>query len=132
MKHCIYYLIFILLINLGACAKSEKEQLKQLEEQVLTQHDEVMSQMGKINQRQRKLKASLQNADTTQMDVKQIRQKITNLKKADDAMMDWMHQYKSPSDLSPDQAHDYLQDQLVKIERVKKQVTNALANTEKI
>jgi tetrahydromethanopterin S-methyltransferase subunit B len=132
MKHSTYFLIFILLTSLYACSLSEKEQVKQLEEQVLKEHDEVMSQMDKINQKQRKLQAYLQKADTTQINTQLIRNQITNLKKADAAMMDWMHQYKSPTNELPEKANIYLQDQLVKIERVKKQVANALDNTEKI
>ncbi|QNF34045.1 hypothetical protein HUW51_15430 [Adhaeribacter swui] len=127
-----YLIILWLLLNISSCAPSKEEQVKQLEEKVLAVHDEVMSQMDKINQRQRKLKASLQNGDTTQLNVSQIRQQITDLKNADAAMMDWMHQYKSPTDLAPEQATIYLQDQLEKMEQVKKQVANALSNTEKI
>ncbi|WP_147275674.1 hypothetical protein [Adhaeribacter pallidiroseus] len=129
MKHYAFSLIF--LISFFSCSLSEKEKLKQLEEQVLTQHDAVMSQMDKINQRQRKLKAYLQKADSTHMDTKLIQNQITDLRKADAAMMNWMHQYKNPADLSPENASIYLEDQLFKINQVKKQVTSALANTEK-
>ncbi|QMU29119.1 hypothetical protein [Adhaeribacter radiodurans] len=125
-----YLIITFIFISLCSCAKSEKEQLKQLEEKVLAVHDEVMGQMDKIYQKKHKLQASLQKADTTQMNTRVIRNQIADLKKADDAMMDWMHQYKSPADLSPEKANVYLQDQLVKIELVKKQVTNALANAD--
>ena len=87
--------------------------------------------MDKLFQQQRKLQASLQKADTSGINTQLVRQQIADLKKADAAMMDWMHQYKSPTDLAPDTASMYLQDQLVKIEAVKKQVDNALAITEK-
>jgi hypothetical protein len=132
MKNRLYYLILILLTSLNSCSISEKEKVKLLEEQVLREHDEVMSQMDKIFQKQRKLQASLQKADTSQINTQFVRKQIADLKNADVAMMDWMHQYKSPMNLAPEKASTYLQDQLVKIERVKKQVAKALANTEKI
>ncbi len=132
MKNWPSYLVLILLTCLYSCAISEKEKVKLLEEQVLREHDEVMSQMDKIFRKQRKLQASLQRADTSQTNQQLIRKQIADLKKADAAMMDWMHQYKSPTDLAPEKASMYLQDQLVKIRRVKKQVAKVLANTEKV
>ncbi|PSR52563.1 hypothetical protein AHMF7605_02990 [Adhaeribacter arboris] len=131
MKHWSRYLILIILTSLYSCSISEKEQLKKLEEQVLTRHDEVMSQMDKIYQKQRKLQTYLQKADSTKSDGKLVRKQIVDLKMADEAMMDWMHQYKSPTNLTPEKANLYLQDQLVKIKQVKKQVEGALANSEK-
>ena len=131
MKRLTYFLIFIVLTSLFSCSVSEKEQIKLLEEQVLAEHDEVMSQMDKINQRQRKLRAYLQKADTEQINPRFVQNQIADLKKADAAMMDWMHQYKSPAELAPEKASLYLRDQLAKIKQVKKQVESALANTEK-
>ena len=47
-------------------------------------------------------------------------------------MMDWMHQYKNPRSLSPENAAIYLQSQLSRIEQVQKLIENALLNARKI
>lgn len=131
MKRKGYYLILLFLVSHYSCTLSEREQLKQLEEQVLNQHDEAMSRMDQLNQLQNTLRTYLKQADTVQIETQLLRNQITDLSRADVAMMDWMHQYQSPDSLPAAVAQMYLQDQLVKIERVKSQMDSALTNAEK-
>ena len=70
MKYWVESVILLLLVS--SCSFSEKGKLKQLEEKVLHQHDEAMSQMDNMNKLQRKLQAYLIEADTNQIQVKQL------------------------------------------------------------
>ena len=129
MKYWVSYIILFLLLS--RCSFSEKGKIRQLEEKVLHEHDVAMSHMERVNSLQRKLQTYLQKADTTQIHGKQLRKQIHNLKRADAAMMDWMHQYRSPDTMSAHAARIYLQDQLQKIKMVKQQMDTALTRANK-
>lgn len=131
MKHRSYYLTLLLFASQYSCTLSEKEQLKQLEERVLHQHDEAMRRMDQLNQLQNTLRTYLKQADTVQIETQLLRKQLADLSQADAAMMDWMHQYQSPDSLSAAKATVYLQAQLVKIEQVKSRLDSALTRAAK-
>lgn len=121
-----YNLLYILLILVLQSCSSEKEELKKLEEKVFKQHDETMRQMDKIMQLQRNLRTYVKQPPSPATDTFLIKKQLQNLKIADEAMMAWMHQYKSPAGLPAVKARSYLQDQLTKINQVKKLTEDAL------
>lgn len=132
MKHRSYYLILLLSASQYSCALSEKEQLKQLEERVLHQHDEAMRRMDQLNQLQNTFQTYLRQADTVPTETRLLRKQLADLSQADAAMMDWMHQYQSPDSLPAAKATLYLQNQLVKIEQVKSRLDSALTKAAKM
>ncbi len=85
-------------------------------------HDEAMARMGDIYKLRRTLRSmrdtleAQQQTDSTT--VLALEQEISGLNKADEAMMQWMRQYSAPDTLQHEQAMDYLQQELVKVERV--------------
>ncbi|MFD2515098.1 hypothetical protein ACFSRY_14595 [Pontibacter locisalis] len=120
---------FILLISfavamLGGCNQGEKpeEQKKELEDQVMEVHDSAMAKMSTIYHLRRDIRALRDTLESQQVDTAQLAplyNSILQLNEADEAMMNWMRQYKAPVSLSHEQAMSYLQNEMVKIKRVK-------------
>ncbi|WP_439879577.1 hypothetical protein ACSX1A_10335 [Pontibacter sp. MBLB2868] len=109
---------------LSGCSQSEtpEEHNNNLESQVMEVHDGAMEQMNTIYHLRKDLRAlrdtlTNQEADTSALVPIQVN--ITQLNEADEAMMNWMRQYKAPVNLTDEQAREYLQNELLKIERVK-------------
>ena len=101
---------------------SETEQKLELEQHVMAVHDSAMAEMGTIFKLRRNLRALRDTLATRQTDsttLLLLQQHITGLNRADEAMMDWMRNYKAPDTLQHQQAMQYLQQELQKIEKVK-------------
>ncbi|MBB6611746.1 hypothetical protein H7F15_11910 [Pontibacter sp. Tf4] len=101
---------------------TEAEQKAQLEQHVMAVHDSAMADMGQIFKLRKNLRTLRDTLATQQTDTTvllQLQENITSLSKADEAMMDWMRNYKAPDSLQHQQAMDYLNQELQKIEKVK-------------
>ncbi len=115
---------FPLAVVLSSCnvGPSEAEEKASLENKVLGIHDEAMVRMGdiyKLRRQLRTLRDTLEKqpqADSTALPA--LQQELDGLNRADAVMMQWMHQYKAPDSLQHQEAVAYLQQELVKIERV--------------
>ena len=124
MKHVIIAICFALAILCGCNqGQSPKEQKEALEQRVLAVHDTAMAKMGdiyKLRKNLRTLRDTLEaqpQPDSTLL--QNLQQHIQLLNRADEAMMGWMRQYKAPAeDIPNEQAMNYLQQELVKIENV--------------
>ncbi|MGV3642452.1 MAG: hypothetical protein ACO1NZ_18150 [Adhaeribacter sp.] len=125
-------LIFLCLMLLGACQQkpTEKQQVQELETQVLAVHDEAMAKMDQVfilRQNLKKLRDSLGTTATDTLLLQNLEQHIRLLQQADDNMMKWMHWYKKPEDTLPEgEAKSYLRQQLLKIEQVQKTMDSTL------
>lgn len=117
---------------LGACQQkpSEKQQVQELETQVLAVHDEAMAKMDQVfilRQNLKKLRDSLGTTATDTLLLQNLELHIRLLQQADDHMMKWMHWYKKPEDSLPGgEAKNYLRQQLLKIEQVQKTMDSTL------
>lgn len=101
---------------------TEAEQKTELEQHVMAVHDSAMADMGQIFKLRKNLRALRDTLATRQTDstvLLQLQKNITSLSKADEAMMNWMRHYKAPDTLQHEQAMQYLNQELQKIERVK-------------
>jgi len=110
-------------------APSEAEQKAKLEEQVMAVHDSAMAEMDaifKLRRNLRTLRDTLASQQTDSTIILQLQESITGLGKADESMMNWMRNYKAPDTLQHQQAMDYLQQELQKIERVKTTMDSTL------
>ncbi|MEO5911866.1 MAG: hypothetical protein ABIP95_13330 [Pelobium sp.] len=122
----IFFGIFTLFLY--SC-KDKKAEQKQLQEEVMKVHDELMMEMGKLMENKKELNTLSINMDSLKMknaslDTAQLQQKIqvTNLglTKADDAMMAWMNNFNPDyTGKSQDEIMSYLKDEKVKIDSVK-------------
>ncbi len=112
--------------------ETKKEQ-NNLFREVMEIHDEVMPKTSDINRAKRKIKAYLEaNPDLDQATRDTLRQVITELTKAEDAMMDWMQGIRNPADSVPHQkAMDYLNNEKKEIETVRDLMLKSLEKGEK-
>ena len=114
----------------SACSNPQKYQAEKLEKEVMMIHDAVMPKMGElvslesaISKRIALLDSITQSNPTdtsSQSSLKKALQLSSQLKKADDGMMDWMHRYKGDSlkKLAPEEAIKALTHEKINIEQV--------------
>ncbi len=126
------------LLLLFACTTppDPKVQIAQLDAQTMTIHDAAMKEMSEMNRLGRQMKQKLVAMDTTQAADRALRtaylDALTSMKKAEDDMMDWMTQYKSPDDKPAAEAILYLQQQNAKIAKNQADIHAALEQAKKV
>lgn len=86
--------IIILSCNLDQKSGEEEYALKKLHTEVMDIHDEVMPKMSSINKLERQLKQKLKDPEVAKKDT--IQQLVYQLEEADEAMMNWMSDFKKP------------------------------------
>ncbi len=139
-----FFTIFSLLIVFQACKPKATVQdettlttelptdAKSLEAQVMAVHDEVMPKMSDIQHltmqlRERKTNAPMDESDKPNYPPA-VDMNITNLKGAENAMMDWMKDYSDHySKISPDSTMQFLQAEYAKVNVVKTTMLDAIA-----
>jgi hypothetical protein len=127
------WLLYLALpLALASCQSgpSEAERQETLETEVMDLHDEAMADMSKIYRLRRNLTSlrdtlAAQSADTSITNL--LTRDITGLHQADEAMMDWMRNYKAPDTLAHEQAMLYLQQEHEKMARVKSLMDSTIA-----
>lgn len=114
-------LIFLCLISLISSCREKST----LEQEVIAVHDEVMPKLGELNKDRRNLQDILKS--TTDENVKtELLNAITALEKADDGMMEWMSDWKVPSD--PVEQQSYLEKEMSRIAKVKTDMIESMKN----
>ena len=114
-------LIFLCLI----CLISSCREKTTLEQEVIAVHDEVMPKLGELNKDRKNLQAILKKS--TDENVKtELLNAITSLEKADDGMMEWMSDWKVPSE--PVQQKKYLEKEMIRITKVKTDMIESMKN----
>jgi hypothetical protein len=120
------------LLTLIACGKSNEhtghdtdnegdDPNQALYNQVMDIHDEVMPKMEDIYKYKKELLESIANAPEMPADKKKnIEELIVNLDSANNAMMEWMHNFNPKTD-STDQeaAREYLETEMERIKKVR-------------
>jgi len=123
-KVIIIPLLFGLLL-FGSCKSGYSPEVQKLYDEVMVIHDEVMPEMGTIHKLKKQFKSALKNSDV-QDNKKSIEDQINALDFADDAMMEWMHQFKVPKDVSEKVQLEYLNDQKSKMTKVNLDMKNII------
>lgn len=130
------YLIkaFILMILISSCRSGEKKLEKQLYEEVMNTHDEVMPKMGAIM----KLKKQLQTRSDSLSAIDSLRGQeriisiIQELEDANESMMKWMRQFEQIDEGTPHgEVIQYLLEQKKSIDKVKKDMMDSKDRAEK-
>ena len=139
IKHILLCAGFIV----AACSNPQKDQAAKLEKEVMMIHDAVMPKMGElislesaISKRIAKLDSITQSNSTdtsSQSSLKKAFQLSSQLKKADEGMMDWMHRYKGDSlkKLAPEEAIKALTHEKIKIEQVSDDMLKSIEDAQK-
>lgn len=93
-----------------------QKEREQIYSEVMAIHDEMMM-MGKIRGAQGKLKKMM---ETDSANTEKYQTAYDQLQVADDAMMDWMRQFKNPpQNVKTKEAIEYLKDQKEKVQKMK-------------
>ena len=129
-------LLFFCLLVIGSCTNAEQKQLEQLQNEVLAVHDEVMPQMGTLNE----LKTSLMeknemlkvSEDSTVIDQVILNDMlITKLDQSHEGMMAWMRQFERIDEQAEvAENRQYLEDQMQMIQQVKIDMDQAIQSAE--
>ncbi|MCB9233000.1 MAG: hypothetical protein H6581_15190 [Bacteroidia bacterium] len=122
-----FLLSIAILIGLWGCHPYQKE-IETRHAEVMQIHDQAMAKMDEIYAVMDQLKALDQDTSLTESEYHQkIDASIIQLQAADDAMMDWMHDYKAPTgDEDPQESISYLALQKAEIKMVNKTIDEAL------
>ncbi len=120
------HLLFVVASVLFLCSSCkdsspEGKEIQQLHEEVMVIHDDVMPKMRDIY----KLRKALLKHD----DQSEVEHLISALENADDAMMDWMADYKKPKASDPGY-QQYLANEKVLIAGVRDQMLSAISDAE--
>jgi len=119
--------LFFLVFCFFACQSSnpKDKELEALHKTVMSIHDDVMPKIGDIS----KLKKEIEKGANTN----EIKNKIMakRLEQEEDAMMDWMQQYKKPDFKNYEEAKAYLLDQKIKIEKVRNGMLEVINDSKK-
>lgn len=136
-----YKPLLLLFIVLAACGKTsnqveegtpeepEAESPNQaLYEKVMEIHDEVMPKMEDIYKIKSQIKEKIANSPNLVKERKEQLEKLAlQLDSANNAMMDWMHQFNPlPDSVDQEEARAYLEEQMEKIKKVKEEMMSAL------
>ena len=103
-----------------------------LYDKVMNIHDDVMPKMANINKIKISLGAQLKNSkNLDDKTTKAINDLIAKMDEASKSMFGWMNQFKSPEGrLSHEEGMKYLEEEKVKITKVKELILNAIAEGE--
>lgn len=110
-------------------ACNQKNRVEKLKAEVMAIHDEVMPEMGTLMNLQKELKDKISHLDTTDQSMADsLRRLVKQLEEADEAMMQWMRNYKDPSpEMSEEEALEYLESKKESITEVKNKINTSKA-----
>jgi hypothetical protein len=122
--------VLAIAISLYNCSsKSEKEALF---EDVMKVHDELMPKLGDISSLSQdlKVKSAAKSSDRPAMEA--INKKVVSLQNASGSMMQWMRSFNTQYDTLPEKiAVDYLKEEKLEVEQLKKEMDSAISEAEK-
>lgn len=120
------YLISIAVLAITASCNQTTESVKDLEAEVMSIHDEVMPKMGTLMNLKKQLKVKVNELDSGSNKRDSLTLLIQGLEEADEEMMQWMRNYKKPSEeMSDEHAIEYLKQEKNKIEEVKEKINSS-------
>ncbi len=132
-----YYctVLFIAVLGITSCTKREDEVYK-LKNEVIAVHDEAMPKMGELRSYQKALIAKqeeLQNENADSVKVQTFGKASIACDNAYQGMFVWMRQFDAKLEgMNEEESLAYLQDQLVKVTIVNKDIKVALNNAEEL
>lgn len=123
--------VFIVWIGIESCAVKEDE-VAALKTEVIAIHDEVMPKMGELRSNQKLLTEKGEElGDTTE--AQRYRSAALACDEAYEGMFVWMRQFDSKLEgLNEEESLAYLQDQLIKVTQVNRDIKQALEEAEKL
>jgi len=135
--------LLLVLILIGCNGKTNNGQDSQngndsgnqaLYDEVMKVHDEVMPKMNDIYKLKEELKKDIANtSDLVEKKRKEIESAIVQLDAASESMMDWMRNFNPlPDSLGEEKARLYLEEQKVKVVKVKDAMLQAIEEAKEL
>lgn len=114
---------------IGCKPNYKTNETKQLFDEVMKIHDDVMPKMSDIHKLKKSLRSTLKNEQLTDSLKTSVILLIKDLDTADDGMMDWMAEFKPPSDTAPnEEIMQYLTAEKGKISSVSDDMLRSIKN----
>ena len=115
----------------------KKKLEKQLYDEVIEIHDEVMPKMSTILALERQLKEKIQELDSASPDetakIELLKNQIPKLQEADEAMMQWMRNFQvNQEGWSHDSVMSYMGDEKDRITIVREKMLETITETEQL
>jgi hypothetical protein len=115
----------------------EMEEQNKLWAEVMRVHDEIMPKMSDINRLSREIKLKMENNGQIEQGlIAEMHATLQRLAKADEDMWAWMHNLQQLPELRKTKSHEeilnYLEQERVAIEDVKKTMTESIQMGEKV
>ena len=135
------YTILILTALFFSCGNSQKNSNEKLEkdlyDEVIGIHDEVMPKMSTLLSLENQLKERIQELDTSEMnsaeEIKKLNEQISELQVADEAMMQWMRNFQVDQEgWSHDSIMSYMENEKRSISMVRDQMLAIIDSSEKL
>ena len=125
MKKLFFAILAIIMVG---CKDGKQEEINKLKAEVLEVHDRVMAERGTML----KLRKNLKNAAEKTTDSTGVFSKAAmQITAADDAMMEWMHQFKMPEEgTEPEEMITYLKSEKKRMMAIEEQSEEAVQNGE--
>lgn len=123
-------LAIILLFAVFGYSCKQENKVEKMKAEVMAVHDDVMPEMGNLMNLKSQLKEKISSLDSLEglANLEELNLLIQNLEEADEAMMDWMRNYKDPSgEMTEDQALEYLKEKIKSIKEVKQKINTSKA-----
>jgi hypothetical protein len=123
----------VLMVSISGCG----DPVGTLQGEVIAVHDEAMALMGDISSRERSLRDTMRQVEQTEnpdsVQISQLQEAVSQLKAANEAMMDWMRNYTPPAaSQSTEASLTYLRGEMEKITAVKQQMLQSLELTQSL
>ena len=118
----------LLLLTSMSCKDTQKTETDALFDQVMTEHDEAMALMVDLFNQTKRIK-SMRKSGETQKRLDRLEVKERQLNEAEEAMMDWMANFKKPDEQTdPKEAKKYLDEQYQRIKTVHQKMKKAISD----
>lgn len=121
MMHLRVVLFFLVLTGMWSCQSGSEQQTEDATyskyyDSVMVIHDRTMPYMSTIENLRQQLKDKKETTED-QDEIMNINQLLGGLNKGEDAMFDWMQQFK-PDSLQDDEKLRYIQNELINVQRM--------------
>lgn len=133
MKFVFKNLLVFFLFAAVSCQSEKKDEVGDLKEEVIAIHDEVMPLMGELKSLKKEAdtlaeQLSMEDSVMHQDRIEELKALSEQLDQAFEGMFIWMRQFKAPEeDMEKSEAIEYLNEQKVKVEKVNKDIKEALS-----
>lgn len=132
MNNVFRSIFFVMIFFQAGCNIEKVDEAKLLRVEVIAIHDEVMPLMGELKSLKKEVKLKTVNllesdSSANAEKIKELRDLENQLDDAFEGMFVWMRQYKAPDEsVSEEEAKAYLTQQKILVEKVNKDIKEAL------